>query len=181
MSFPRVRAMIFVAVLFVTAGIVVVTAINRDSQLAPRQDPCEPGQIRVNVDVPDEEQVTVNVYNATERAGLAEQISNELANRGFTAHTMQGVPEGGPYTPDGGPYSLAGYIVYGPEGVGAAWLVSAYFLEGEYFPNFVPEREGPEVDLILGSDFRQLTTQTEVNQRIAELGQPVPPDGTCAA
>ncbi|MBX6749778.1 MAG: LytR C-terminal domain-containing protein [Micromonosporaceae bacterium] len=174
MSFPRVRAMIFVAVLFVTAGVVVVTAINRDSQLMPPQDPCEPGQIRVNVDVPDEEQVTVNVYNGTDRTGLAEQISNELANRGFTTNTMEGVPEGGPYT-------LAGYIIFGPEGVGAAWLVSAYFLEGEYDPRFDKDKQGPEVDLILGADFQQLTTQTEVNQRIAELGQPQPPDGTCAA
>jgi hypothetical protein len=179
MSFPRVRAMIFVAVLFVTAGVVVVTAINRDSQLQPPQDPCEPGQIRVNVDVPDEEQVTVNVYNATERPGLAEQISNELANRGFTANTMQGLPEGARYE-EAAPYNLAGYIFFGPEGVGAAWLVSAYFLDGEYDPQFLEDKEGPEVDLILGNGFKQLTTQTEVNQRIADLGQPEPPPGTCA-
>jgi hypothetical protein len=180
MSFPRVRAMIFVAVLFVTAGVVVITAINRDSQLLPPQDPCEPGQIRVNVDVPDEEQVTVNVYNATDRPGLAEQISNELANRGFTANTMQGLPEGETYA-DAAPYELAGYIFYGPEGVGAGWLVSAYFLDGEYVADFLEDKEGPEVDLILGAGFKQLTTQTEVNQRIADLGQPQPPDGTCAA
>jgi hypothetical protein len=174
MTFPRVRAMIFVAVLFVTAGVVVVTAINRDSQLQPPADPCEPGQIRVNVEVLDEEQVTLNVYNATDRRGLAEQISNEFTNRGFTANTMQEVPEGGPY-------EKAGHLVYGPEGVGAAWLVSAYFLNGDYDETFVPDREGPEVDVILGNGFQQLTTTTEVNQRIADLGQPVPPRGTCAA
>jgi hypothetical protein len=174
MTFPRVRAMIFVAVLFVTAGVVVLTAVNRDTQLQPPEDPCGPGQIRVNVAVVDEEHVTLNVYNATQRRGLAEQITAEFGNRGFTANTMEGVPEGGPY-------DLAGYLVYGPDAVGAAWLVSAYFLDGEYEGTFQPERVGPEVDVILGNGFQQLATSTEVNQAIAANGRPRPPDGTCAA
>jgi len=174
MTFPRVRAMIFVAVLFVTAGVVVLTAINRDTQNEPPEDPCQPGQIRVNVDILDEEHVTLNVFNGTDTRGLAEQIAGELGNRGFTANVMEGVPEGGPY-------DLAGYLVYGPEAVGAAWLVSAYFLEDDYEGTFVAEREGPEVDVILGRGFQQLATSTEVNQAIAANGEPEPPPGTCAA
>lgn len=174
MTFPRVRALIFVAVLFVTAGVVVLTAVNRDTQTQPRQDPCLPGQIRVNVSVPRQSDVTLNVFNATDRAGLAEQIAAEFRNRGFTANTM-------PDPPEGGPYDLAGYLVFGPEAVGAAWLVSAYFLPGQYDPRFDDEREGAEVDVILGEGFQQLSTTTEVNQRIADLGRPVPPDNTCAA
>jgi hypothetical protein len=175
MTFPRVRAMIFVAVLFVTAGVVVLTAVNRDTQIQPPEDPCGPGQLRVNVDVVDEEHVTLNVYNGTQTPGLAEQISAQFRNRGFAANTMEGVPEGG------GPYELPGYLVFGPDGVGAAWLVSAYFLPRQYDEHFVPERVGPEVDVILGTEFQQLSTSTEVNQRIADLGRPQPPEGTCAA
>lgn len=175
MTFPRVRALIFVAVLFVTAGVVVLTAVNRDTQTQPRQDPCLPGQIRVNVAVPRQSDVTLNVYNATDRAGLAEQIAAEFRNRGFTANTM-------PDPPEGGPYDLAGYLVFGPEAVGAAWLVSAYFLPRQYEPLFQADREGPEVDVILGNGFQQLSTSTEVNQRIADLGPPEPPNSdTCAA
>jgi LytR cell envelope-related transcriptional attenuator len=174
MTFPRVRAMIFVAVLFVTAGVVVLTAVNRDTQVHPPEQSCGPNQLRVNIEVPRQDQVTLNVFNGTDRTGLAEQIAGELGNRGFNASAKEGVPEGGPY-------DLAGYIVYGPEAVGAGWLVRAYFLPEEYEPRFVRERTGAEVDLILGQEFQQLTTTTEVNQRIADLGPPEAPDGTCAA
>lgn len=169
--------MIFVAVLFVTAGVVVLTAVNRDTQNEPAADPCEPGDVRVNVNVPKQEQVTLNVYNATDSRGLAEQIAAEFANRGFTANVMEGVPEGNPFD---GPYEKAGYLVYGPEGFAAGWLVSAYFLPGEYVPKLDEEREGAEVDVILGAEFQQLTTSSEVNQRIADMGPPKPPEGTCA-
>jgi hypothetical protein len=176
MTFPRVRAMIFVAVLFVTAGVVVLTAVNRDTQLEPPQETCGPGQLRVNVEVLDEVQVTLNVFNATQTAGLAEQIAAEFRNRGFTANVAETPPEGP------GPWDLAAYLVYGPQGVGAAWLVGAYFLDGQYDDSgFIREREGPEVDVILGTGFQQLATSTEVNQAIAAKGRPQPPEGTCAA
>lgn len=182
MTFTRVRAMIFVVVLFVTAGVVVLTAINRDTQNEPPQDPCAAGQTRVNVDVLDEEQVTLNIFNATDRRGLADQIAGEFGNRGFTAHKMDTMPEVLPEgLPTDGSWELAGYLVYGPEAVGAAWLASAYFLEGEYDGTFVEDREGPEVDIILGNGFQQLATSTEVNQAIAANGEPQPPPGTCAA
>ncbi len=174
MTFPRVRAMIFIAVLFVTAGVVVLTAINRDTQTQPPEDPCAPGEIRVNLDMPEQADVTLNIFNGTARPGLADQIAGELANRGFVTNTMDAAPEGGPYP-------MAGHLVYGPEGVGPAWLVRAYFLEDEYEVTFVPDRVGPEVDVILGDGFQQLATTTEVNQAIAALGPPREPPGTCGA
>jgi LytR cell envelope-related transcriptional attenuator len=169
MTFPRVRAMIFVVVLFVTAGVVVLTAINRDTQTLPPEAVCQPGQIRVNVEVPQRSDVVINVFNGTGKNGIGEQIAGELENRGFmigpvaTAELFDGV----------------GHITYGPGGVGSAWLVQAYFLDGELDETFVPEREGREVDLMLGDDFQQLATTTEVNQRIAQLGEPELPANSC--
>lgn len=177
MTFPRVRAMIFVAVLFVTAGVVVLTAVNRDTQTEPPDDPCRPGEIRVNIAVPKQPDVTLNIFNATQRAGLAEQITAEFSNRGFVANTATDPPP----PLEEGTYELAGYLVYGPEGVGAAWLVSAYFLDKQYHGRFDEEREGPEVDVILGEGFQQLATTTEVNQAIAANGRPRLPANTCAA
>jgi hypothetical protein len=175
MTFPRVRAMIFVAVLFVTAGVVVLTAINKDTQATPQAvNSCEPGQVRVNVEVVAEEEVTVNLYNGTVRVGLAEQIGSELSNRGFHVAKMETVPAGQEF---GG----IGKITFGPDGVGAAWLVKAYFLNNALEEIFVAERTGSDVDLVLGAEFQQLATSTEVNQRIAALGKPKPPRGTCAA
>jgi hypothetical protein len=164
--------MIFVAVLFVTAGVVVLTAINRDTQTQPQAAACEPGQVRVNVDVLDEQQVLVNVYNGSKHVGLADQIAGELANRGFLIGKIEAVP------PDK-QFAGVGSITYGPGAVGAAWLVEAYFLAGELDEHYVPDHDGPAVDLVLGNAFQELATTTEVNQRIAALGKPKPPPGTC--
>ena len=42
----------------------------------------------------------------------------------------------------------------------------------------MPKRE-LSVDVIIGSKFKQLGSQTEVHQMFAQLGQPSPPPGTC--
>jgi hypothetical protein len=173
MTFTRVRAMIFIAVLFVTAGIVVLTAINRDTQVLPPDDKCAPGDIRANITVPERHQVTINVLNGTERVGLAEQIGGEFSNRGFIVAKMESAAEG--------IYEGIAVITFGPDALGAAWLVSAYFLEDEAEMNFDRERTGADVDVTLGTKFQQLATSTEVNQRIAANGRPQLYPGTCAA
>ena len=171
MTFPRVRALIFVAVLFVTAGVVVLTAINRDTQTQAPVDPCEPGEIRANIDTPDPGQVTINVFNGTNRVNLAQQIGGEFNNRGFVVSKTETAPE---------PFAGVARITYGPDAVGAAWLVSAYFLADEYEGDFQRDRQGAEVDVTLGDQFEQLATSTEVNQAIAANGKPKAPAGTCA-
>jgi hypothetical protein len=70
-------------------------------------------------------------------------------------------------------------IRFGPQTVGAAWLVQAYFLNNAR-PEFDKARQDDKVEIILGGKFKQLPTTTEVNQSIAALGNPVPPTGTCA-
>jgi hypothetical protein len=35
------------------------------------------------------------------------------------------------------------------------------------------------VDIVLGSAFKEMGSKTEVNQKIAQLGNPSPPPGTC--
>jgi hypothetical protein len=175
MTFTRVRALIFVAVLFVTAGVVVLTAINRDTQNLPPADKCAPGDIRANISVPDDRnQVTINVFNGTARVGLADQIGGEFSNRGFTVAKMETAP-------DGKTYDGVAMITFGPDALGAAWLVSAYFLVDEADMNFDRERTGAEVDVTLGTKFQQLATSTEVNQSIAAKGSPELYPGTCAA
>ncbi len=95
MTFTRVRALIFIAVLFVTAGVVVLTAINRDTQILPPADKCAPGDIRANVSVPERNaEVTINVFNGTARIGLADLVGGEFKNRGFTVDKMETSPEG---------------------------------------------------------------------------------------
>jgi hypothetical protein len=174
MTFTRVRAMIFVAVLFVAAGVAVVMAINKDTQTLPPEANCLDGQVPANIKMPERDQVTINLYNGTNRPGLAELIGGEFANRGFNVPVMDTAA-------DAGTYDQVAIITYGPDGIGAAWLVSAYFLVDEAEMNFDIERKGAEVDVILGNAFQQLATSTEVNQSIAAKGSPRLEPGTCEA
>jgi hypothetical protein len=174
MTFTRVRALIFVAVLFVTAGAVVVMAINKDTQTKPVAEGCAEGEIPANISVPERDQVTVNVYNGTPRVGLAEQIGGEFKNRGFQVAKTETAAEGKQY-------DQIAVITYGPAGIGAAWLVSAYFLVDEAEMNYQADHPGADVDVLLGAKFQQLATSTEVNQSIAAKGSPRLEPGTCAA
>jgi hypothetical protein len=176
MTFARVRALIFVAVLFMTAGVVVIMAIGRDTQTQPIVGVnCPSGMIPAKVRMPDEFEVTVNVYNGTRRAGLAQDIGEQLKNRGFKIKKMGNPPGNKVYENE------VAVITYGAPAVGAAHLVSAYFLAGQASMNFDIKRTDALVDVILGTEFQQLATVTEVNQSIAAIGTPDLPEGTCEA
>jgi hypothetical protein len=174
MTFTRVRALIFVAILFVTAGVVVLTAIDKDTQTKPKAAGCKQGEIPANITMPEREQVTINVFNGTNHNGLAEQIGGEFKNRGFNVGKMETAA-------DGKQYDGIAVITYGAQGIGAAWLVSAYFLVDEADMHFDRAREGSDVDVLLGNKFQQLATSTEVNQSIAAKGSPQLEPGTCKA
>jgi hypothetical protein len=175
MTFARVRALILVSVLFVTAAVVVIMAIGRDSQTRPQVNTdCPAGLVPANLTMPNSDQVVLNVLNGTDKVGLAQDIGREFTNRGFVVKKTGNVR--------GDRIDDVAVIRYGPLAVGAAWYVSAYFLVGAADMQFDIEREGTEVDVIIGTQFRQLATLTEVNQSIAALtvgGYVQLPPGTC--
>jgi hypothetical protein len=172
MTFARIRALIFVTVLFVIAGIVVAMAISRDSQNHIAQAAgCASGLVPVSTAMPERNQVTINVINGTNTVGLADQVATELKFRGYVIGKESTAPK---------PVNQIAVITYGPGGLGAAWLVSANFLVDGAELHFDIKRKGADVDLTLGTQFQQLATVTEVNQTIAANGLPSPPPGTCA-
>jgi hypothetical protein len=116
-----------------------------------------------------EEQVTIHLINGSGRAGLGQQVAAELTNRGFWVADVADGPE----------FDGIAALDYGPEGIGAAWLVTAYFLHGDMDSTFDPQRVGADIDLVLGHRYERLNTVIEVNQRIAALGPPTAPPGTC--
>jgi hypothetical protein len=176
MTFARVRALIVVVVLFVTASVVVIMAIGRDTQThtSGRRESCPAGLVPAKNKMPERNQVTLNVYNGTPKVGLAQQIGGEFKNRGFNINKTDTAP-------NGKTYNQIALITFGPNTVGAAYLVSAYFLVNEAELQFEIERTSPEVDVIIGTAFQQLATTTEVNQSIAAIGNPPLPKGTCEA
>jgi hypothetical protein len=173
MSFARVRALVVVGVLAVAAVVFVVVALVRDTQGdAVVGGGCPDGSPMANVTLPDDpEQVTVKVYNGTKTAGLADSVTNEFKNRRFK--TVK--PAENKKKVDG-----VAVMRYGPEAVGSAWLLRAYFLN-QADVQYDAKRKGAVVDVVVGSGFQQLATTTEVNQSLVELGEPEVPLGACVA
>jgi len=172
MSFARVRALVVVGVLAVAAIIFVVTALVRDTQRGVSADGgCPAGAPQADVQLPDDPaEVTVRVYNGTNTAGLAESVTNEFKNRRFTVQKPAESKT---------KYKGVAEIRYGPDTVGKAQLLRAYFLAQSKM-SYNAKRKGAVIDIVIGSRFRQLATTTEVNQSLVEVGEPTLPPGACA-
>lgn len=173
MSFARVRALVVVGVLVLAAVILVATALLKDKQTTPIQaQGCAKNAVIANIKLPVPTAVKINVYNATAKAGLATDEKNEFKARGFIVGKVGNDPLAKKV--DG-----VAVLRYGPKAAGAAWLLRAYFLDNAK-QEFDITRKDDVVDVVLGNGFKQLATTTEVNQALAQLGNPTLPEGTCA-
>ncbi|MBL7252836.1 LytR C-terminal domain-containing protein [Paractinoplanes lichenicola] len=173
MSFTRVRAFFVLGVLVLAAIIVVVVAIARDTQAgAAAAQECPAGAPRVTLTLPDEAgQVKLRVLNGTKTPGLADQVTQEFKNRGFV---MQKAGE------NNKKLAKIAVVRYGPKTVGAAHWIRAFFL-GQAEPQYNPKRTSDVIDIVVGAEYRQLATRTEVNQSLAQLSEPQLPPGSCLA
>jgi hypothetical protein len=172
MSFARVRALVVIGVLAVAAVVFVIVALVRDSQQGAVASGCPAGSVMADVTLPDSPtEVTIKVYNGTDTAGLGENVTEAFANRNFkTQKPAENKKK----------FNGVAQLRYGPAAVGAAHLLKAYFL-ARAEPQYNSKRKGAVVDVVIGSEFQQLATTTEVNQALVELGEPEVPPGACAA
>jgi hypothetical protein len=171
MSFARVRALVVVGVLAVAAVVFVTVALVRDTQGSTTGGGCPAGAPLADVQLPDDPaEVTVKVYNGTNIAGLAESVTTEFKNRRFTTQKP---------AENKTKYKGVAEIRYGPDAVGRAQLLRAYFLAQSKM-EYNAKRKGAAIDIVIGSQFRQLATTTEVNQSLVEVGEPTLPPGACA-
>jgi hypothetical protein len=174
MSFARVRALVVVGLLAVSALVFVVVALVRDSQSGVgATQGCPEGWPQADVTLREPKDVRINVYNATEEIGLATGVGDDFRNRKFQVKKVGDDPQ--QKAVDG-----VAVLRYGPKAVGSAHLLRAYFLnQAEY--KYDAKREDDTVDVVLGSNFQQLATTTEVNQSLGDLGAPQAPPETCPA
>ena len=172
MTFARVRALVVVGALAVAAVIFVVVALVKDTQRnAVAGETCPEGAVRVTMTLPEPKEVKLKVFNATENDGWASQISEDFKNRGFLTQKPQDSKTA---------LDKIAVLRFGPKTVGAAHLVDAYFLNNAS-SQYDPKRTSDVVDVVIGTNFQQLATLTEVNQALVESGQPSPPPGSCPA
>ena len=175
MTFARVRALVVVSILVILAGVFVGYALIEDSQKGKSvAEKCPDGWKVVDLNLREAEDIKITVLNATDRPNLAGSVANDFSNRGFQVEK-----KGNAKTAVNG----VAVLRYGPKAVGAAHLVRAYFLD-EAEAQYDPERTDDIVDVIIGKDFKQLATSTEVNQSLVELtaaGEPKLPAQSCPA
>jgi hypothetical protein len=173
MSFARMRALVVVGVLVLAAVVLVVVALFKDKQTIPIEaQGCAKNAVIANIKLPEPSAVKINVYNATAKPGLATDEKNEFKARRFTVDKVGNDPLA--KRVDG-----VAVLRFGPKAAGAAWLLRAYFLD-QATREFDITRKDDHVDVVLGNGFKQLATTTEVNQALAQLGNPTLPEGTCA-
>lgn len=173
MSFARVRALVVIAVLTLAAIIFVIVAMVRDSQSGgPAVSGCPDGFVIANIKLPEPKDVKVKIADGSGSPGMGEQVADDFRNRRFQ---VDKVVKNSKKAVEG-----VAVLLYGPEGVGSAHLLRAYFLD-EAKPRYDRKLKGSVVEVIIGTEFQQLGTTTEVNQSIGALGNPPLPKGACAA
>lgn len=123
----------------------------------PEPEPCVTVTVTPGAGLPSPAQVTTNVYNATDRTGLAASTAEELQVRGFLigaidndplAKTITGVAE----------------IRHGPSGEQAAKLMAFYLPGAELVDD---GRADATIDTALGAAYTTVAPQSEVDAALA--------------
>jgi hypothetical protein len=160
----RQRTSVIAAVVVVAAGggFAATHTGTRQQAAAPRHP-----ELTCTLSLPDEPaEVKLRVIDGGAAAGMADKALTGLRNRRFTVTT--------------GPSRQAGDVKddvvlrYGPAAIGNATLLRAYF-PGSVAMTFDPSRQDDVIDVAVGPGFTSFHTTTEVNQFLAQQGEPTAP------
>ncbi|MGW7068069.1 LytR C-terminal domain-containing protein [Streptomyces sp. NPDC054855] len=115
--------------------------------------------------------VKVNVYNATPRSGLAKDVAAELKKRGFAIGKVDNAPKEYDKKVKG-----TGLLLGAKTATDTALPVLGTQLAGT--ESKADARKGGEVDLILGSKFKDLAKKEDADKALAVLAKPKPAPST---
>ena len=156
---------LMMAVLFgATFGIVRLLRGSGSDSASPGASspaPCVTTTVVPGVALPKPGTVTSNVYNATNRAGLAKRTAADLGSRGFKISRVANDPLG---------RAVAGVaeIRYGTAGLANAQLMKYYIVGAVLVQD---ARTDATIDVVLGQKFKVVTPQAKVD---AALKKPTP-------
>ncbi|MFK8912635.1 LytR C-terminal domain-containing protein [Streptomyces sp. YS-3] len=122
--------------------------------------------------LPKPAQITVNVYNATPRGGLAKDTADELKKRGFAIGKVGNAPAEYDKKVTGN-----GILLGAPGATRGAFSVLGTQLKGA--AQKTDARTTPDVDLILGSTFQALDPAQQAATALSALGKPLPAPTKC--
>lgn len=121
---------------------------------------------------PKPAQVTVNVYNATPRKGLAKATADELKKRGFAIGKIGNAPAAYDKKVTG-----AGLLLGAPAASKGAFAVLGTQLAGA--TTKVDARTTADVDLIIGTAFKTLSPKATADAALVALSKPKPAPARC--
>ncbi|WP_328723752.1 LytR C-terminal domain-containing protein [Streptomyces sp. NBC_00247] len=122
--------------------------------------------------LPAPNRITVNVYNATPRSGLAKSAADELKKRGFTIGEVGNAPAAYDKKVPG-----TGLLLGPPTAADSAFPVLETQLPGT--ARKTEARENAEVDLILGTRFTAFSTPQAAAAAMSALTKPAPAPSGC--
>ncbi|MFE0641111.1 LytR C-terminal domain-containing protein [Streptomyces sp. NPDC058877] len=158
-----------------TLQLVDVFSGNEGTKAAGKQTDCKPAPTATPTPValPKPAQITVNVYNATPRSGLAKATADELKKRGFTIGKIGNAPADYDKKVPG-----AGLLLGAPAATKGAFAVLGTQLAGT--TTKTDARATTDVDLIIGTAFKTLSPKTAADAALVALTKPAPvPTGKC--
>ncbi|MGA4849890.1 LytR C-terminal domain-containing protein [Streptomyces sp. G5(2025)] len=117
--------------------------------------------------LPKPAQITVNVFNATPRGGLAKNTADELKKRGFTIGEVGNATKQYDKKVKG-----TGILLGARTAADTALPVLGTQLAGA--EHRTDGRTGGEIDLILGTQFKELAKKEDADKALAELTKPKP-------
>ncbi|MCI3274588.1 LytR C-terminal domain-containing protein [Streptomyces cylindrosporus] len=118
--------------------------------------------------LPKPGQITVNVYNATPRSGLAKDTADELEKRGFKIGDVGNASKEFDKKVKG-----AGILLGPSSSLNTSLPVLATQLASAERRTDAA-RKGTDVDLIIGTAFKNLTAKAAADKALAALGNPQP-------
>ncbi|WP_367043586.1 LytR C-terminal domain-containing protein [Streptomyces sp. Je 1-332] len=121
--------------------------------------------------LPKPGQIKVNVFNATPRSGLAKDVAAELKKRGFAIGKVDNAPKEYDKKVKG-----TGMLLGPKSATGTALPVLGTQLAGT--ESRTDARKGGEVDLIIGSKFKDLAKKEDADKALAVLAKPKPTSPT---
>ncbi|MEV7182638.1 LytR C-terminal domain-containing protein [Kitasatospora sp. NPDC093102] len=116
--------------------------------------------------VPQPAAVTVNVYNATSKAGLAGRTAEELKKRGFVIGKVGNAPAELDKKVPG-----TAQVIAGPAGAGAGTLVGSQIAGAAVTAD---ARTDGSVDFVIGDSYNALLDETQAAAALALATKPTP-------
>ncbi|CAN7207489.1 LytR C-terminal domain-containing protein [Arthrobacter sp. LjRoot14] len=148
--------------LIISAIIVALAIMNGQIKIptAERSQSAASACPATTFDYTPNEKVSLNVYNATNRPGLARSVADEFLARKFAVAAVDNTQSG---------YRGVAAVVSGAAGQSAAFSVQRNLPKSDYFQD---GRSDGSVDVVLTSEFKELVAPGLVDQTPGQLSCP---------